>query len=227
MRLVGLRVRAGRAGASAHRARAGGRLPRPRRRQRRAQPRRAHDVARAQPSARSCCTRRARSSTTARHEEIAAVACGFGVLARRRRGGLGEVVRRAAHGAGHGAARSRRSPWRSRSSSRCTARSVSDARAHLGRDAARGLDLAVAWVESNPLLVEALRDRPATARDRASSSWSPCAGFSVGGFTSARSTREMRAPARPAVRAHLRRQASPARGSARARGRGARRRVTR
>jgi len=38
---------------------------------------------------------------------------------------------------------------------------VSDARAHLGVTQREALDLATAWVESNPLLVETLRDRPA------------------------------------------------------------------
>ena len=38
---------------------------------------------------------------------------------------------------------------------------VSDARAHLGATQREAFDLAQAWVESNPLLVEALRDRPA------------------------------------------------------------------
>jgi hypothetical protein len=38
----------------------------------------------------------------------------------------------------------------------------SDARAHLGTTQREAFDLADAWVESNPLLVEALRDRPAS-----------------------------------------------------------------
>jgi hypothetical protein len=37
----------------------------------------------------------------------------------------------------------------------------SDARAHLGATQREAFDLAVAWVESNPLLLENLRDRPA------------------------------------------------------------------
>jgi hypothetical protein len=39
---------------------------------------------------------------------------------------------------------------------------VSEARAHLGATQREAMDLAVAWVESNPLLVDALRDHPAT-----------------------------------------------------------------
>jgi hypothetical protein len=38
---------------------------------------------------------------------------------------------------------------------------VSDARAHLGPTQREALDLSTAWAESNPLLVETLRDRPA------------------------------------------------------------------
>ena len=39
---------------------------------------------------------------------------------------------------------------------------LAHARAHLGATQREALDLAAAWVESNPLLVEALRDHPAT-----------------------------------------------------------------
>jgi hypothetical protein len=38
---------------------------------------------------------------------------------------------------------------------------VSEARAHLGATQREAFDLALAWVESNPLLLETLRDRPA------------------------------------------------------------------
>jgi hypothetical protein len=40
------------------------------------------------------------------------------------------------------------------------ARKPSAARAHLGATQREAFDLAQAWVESNPLLVESLRDRP-------------------------------------------------------------------
>jgi hypothetical protein len=39
---------------------------------------------------------------------------------------------------------------------------ASEARAHLGTTQREAFDLAAEWAESNPLLVEALRDRPAT-----------------------------------------------------------------
>jgi hypothetical protein len=40
-------------------------------------------------------------------------------------------------------------------------RKASEARAHLGATQREALDLAFAWTDSNPLLVETLRDRPA------------------------------------------------------------------
>ena len=42
---------------------------------------------------------------------------------------------------------------------------TSGARAHLGATQREALDVATTWVESNPLLVEALRDRPASLED--------------------------------------------------------------
>ncbi|MGH7296472.1 MAG: hypothetical protein ACRELB_16160, partial [Polyangiaceae bacterium] len=94
-------------------------------------------------------------------EEIAAVACGFGVLLAegaavwaKSCGGLrmaqatslpvGEVtVALALFVAVHGL-------------------KASQARANLGATQREAFDLAAAWAESNPLLVEALRDHPAT-----------------------------------------------------------------
>lgn len=94
-------------------------------------------------------------------EEIAAVACGFGVIlaggaavwakscgglrmAKATTSSVEEIaVALALFVAVHGA-------------------KVSEARAHLGATQREAMDLAVAWVESNPLLVEALRDHPAT-----------------------------------------------------------------
>lgn len=94
-------------------------------------------------------------------DEIAGVACGFGVLlaggaavwakscgglrmARATRLSVEELgVALALFAAVHGL-------------------KASDARAHLGATQKEAFDLAVAWAESNPLLVEALRDRPST-----------------------------------------------------------------
>ena len=94
-------------------------------------------------------------------EDVAAVACGFGVLLAngaavwaKSCGGLRmtqatalsveeTTVALALFVAVHGAKRS-------------------DARAHLGATQREAYDMAEAWVESNPLLVERLRDRPAS-----------------------------------------------------------------
>jgi hypothetical protein len=94
-------------------------------------------------------------------DEIAAVACGFGVLLAngaavwaKSCGGLRmtqatalsveeTTVALALFVAVHGAKRS-------------------EARSHLGATQREAFDLAEAWVESNPLLVETLRDRPAS-----------------------------------------------------------------
>ena len=69
------------------------------------QPRRADHVSGPHRRRSACCTRRVKrcDDSAGPESEIAAVACGFGVLARQRRGGVGQVVRRAAHGAGDGA----------------------------------------------------------------------------------------------------------------------------
>jgi hypothetical protein len=104
------------------------------------------------------------AADSAASNEVAAIACGFGVLVAngaavwaKSCGGLRMAratalsVEEAAVALGLFVA--------------VVGRRSSEARAHLGTTQREALDVALAWVESNPLLVETLRDRPALLAD--------------------------------------------------------------
>ena len=74
---------------------------------------------------------------------------------------------------------------------------VSDARAHLGATQREAFDLALAWVESNPLLVETLRDRPALL-ETGLFDMEPVRGLVGRWFHKRKLDKELRAPAAPA-----------------------------
>jgi hypothetical protein len=74
---------------------------------------------------------------------------------------------------------------------------VSDVRAHLGVTQREAFDLAVAWVESNPLLLESLRDRPAVLEGGAFDV-EPVRGLVGRWFHRRKVDRELHAPAAPA-----------------------------
>ena len=74
---------------------------------------------------------------------------------------------------------------------------VSDARAHLGATQREAFDLALAWVESNPLLVETLRDRPALL-ETGLFDLEPVRGLVGRWFHKRKLDKELRAPAAPA-----------------------------
>ncbi|HEY3817021.1 MAG TPA: hypothetical protein VGL81_07620 [Polyangiaceae bacterium] len=74
---------------------------------------------------------------------------------------------------------------------------VSDARAHLGATQREAFDLAVAWVESNPLLLETLRDRPALL-ETGVVDLEPIRGLVGRWFHKRKLDKELRAPVSPA-----------------------------
>jgi hypothetical protein len=73
----------------------------------------------------------------------------------------------------------------------------SEARAHLGATQREAFDLAEAWVESNPLLVETLRDRPASL-ESGSFDLEPVRGLLGRWLHKRKLDRELRAPSAPA-----------------------------
>jgi hypothetical protein len=73
---------------------------------------------------------------------------------------------------------------------------VSDARAHLGATQREAFDLALAWVESNPLLLETLRDRPALL-ETGLFDLEPVRGLVGRWFHKRKLDKELRAPAAP------------------------------
>ncbi|HEY8038557.1 MAG TPA: hypothetical protein VIF15_02135 [Polyangiaceae bacterium] len=77
---------------------------------------------------------------------------------------------------------------------------ASDARVHLGATQREALDLAEAWAESNPLLVESLRDRPEVLEGGAFT-LEPVRGLLGRWLHKRKLDREMRAPGTPAASA--------------------------
>jgi hypothetical protein len=73
---------------------------------------------------------------------------------------------------------------------------VSDARANLGATQREAFDLALAWVESNPLLLETLRDRPALL-ETGLFDLEPVRGLVGRWFHKRKLDKELRAPAAP------------------------------
>jgi len=71
---------------------------------------------------------------------------------------------------------------------------VSDARANLGATQREAFDLALAWVESNPLLLETLRDRPALM-EKGQLDLEPVRGLVGRWFHKRKLDKELRAPA--------------------------------